>query len=331
MAVIFGDFSVSTVTTSEENNQIIGTPPPNIQVGDWMFAYLGNTGSLFADPDGELVVPAGWVQKAANYDRDGRYMLHGGVFVKQYTGTESFTFGVITDLRDDILIIQRMLGDIDPADPITIVSAYPAEGTQVTDVVTAGITTVEPNTTVVSFAGMRNGASSAAIDTGGPAGMTTRWNRQTRVFSSACRIALASEVIATPGATGDRTWVDLSDDPQYGAGIMFAINEVSGAPTPGLRINVEDANAPSTPVNDTGYTVVVRSAVDSAVILYQTDTAEIVNGVIEITDALVGSVDDTVFVTIFKEIVDVEYPDGELSKRSSGYAVVVNMATGDVS
>jgi hypothetical protein len=111
---------------------------------------------------------------------------------------------------------------------------------------------------------------------------------------------------------------------------MFATEVDSGSPTPGLRLEFISKDD-TVPDDDTDYTVVVRDTIVSTSILFQTTEADLVSGRISITDNSVGDVDDTVHVTVYKEITTVEVPDGELSMRYSGYATVVDMSTGDLS
>jgi hypothetical protein len=93
----------------------------------------------------------------------------------------------------------------------------------------------------------------------------------------------------------------------------------------GLRIKLLDRLS-SPPANDTGYTVVVREAINSTAVLYETASAAIVDGYIEIDSDSVGSLEDEVYVSITKEGVSVA-----ADKNASGRLIVVDLDTEDES
>lgn len=108
-------------------------------------------------------------------------------------------------------------------------------------------------------------------------------------------------------------------------GVFTYVDNLVATENIGLRIPVK-TRLGTLPANDTGYTAVVRVAATSTAILYQTNTAAIVDGFIELDDDAVGDVDDEVHVTIYKAGAS-----AALDKNAAGRALVVDLETEDES
>lgn len=228
MAINFNlpDLSQTNYIAGDSNTSITGSAPANIQVGNWMFAFIASAGGV--TPTGSLTPPAGWAPITSNYNTDGRWTAHCALCIKKYTGTESFNFQIAAATQDDILVILRVTGDIADVDPVTILSVHGNFDPTMAPVC-PGVPTVEPTTTVVHVASQDNGFSANGVDEGQPAGTTMMFNRRSRDLSAAIRISAASEVIASPSAATPRTWTGYSEVNYYSSTFSFAINESGGA------------------------------------------------------------------------------------------------------
>lgn len=227
----WGSFSVVPVIDGLSNTSITGLPPAGIEVGDWMIAFLANNNGTVATPNGTLTPPANWDVIASNFADDGRWTCHSAVAVKQYTGTESFEFGIVAEGGDDILVIQRVIGNIDVG---SIISQVTFDGEPGTDVVTPSINTAVDGQYVLSFAAMKTGGEGIGVDTP-PPGMTLLFDERTRDFSSSVRVAAAYEVQAVAGATGAKTWADFSDIGYRFSGTTIALTEIAVGDVAGVN------------------------------------------------------------------------------------------------
>lgn len=105
-----------------------------------------------------------------------------------------------------------------------------------------------------------------------------------------------------------------------GSPTFNAEDPLASLPVPGVRLTLFDRDGVAIP-DDTGYTVVIMSAVDSETILHETDTAAIVGGAIEVESATIGAIDSIVAVTIFKAGIDI---DSDLN--AFGYTTVLDLS-----
>lgn len=252
MTVQFGSASFSYVTDGSSNTTIVGGAPPDIQVGEVMLAHL--SGSDSGNP-GAGSAPSGWTVAASNYETNGQYRSRQMIAWKVYSGSETaadFTFNITSHGNDDSLVIQRVYGDLDTSNLISIVSGFAGEYTP--EKIFPVVTTVAPDSTVVYFASVRNGGSALADDTGQPTGTNILYNRRSRANSSAIRTASAYEVASSTGETQTRTWDGFTSVAQYGSTITVVINEQSG-PAPDPDPAIDPTGTDTTLVNGSSHQI----------------------------------------------------------------------------
>lgn len=229
MSIIFGDASITSVITGSANETVVGSPPPDIQVGELMIAQLIGRDNAPSN-EGTTSAPSGWTTVAVNNSLDGRYTVRQMIAWKIYEGTETeldFTFSATAFTNDDLLVIRRVYGSLNYSDPVSVFSDI--ESSSTVNRISPSVTTLEPNSTVVYFTSAQNGSSNNPDNTGEPANTILLHNVRTRAFSSAVRSASAYEVVVVAGDTGTREWVDFTSQSQYGSEITIVLNEEQGA------------------------------------------------------------------------------------------------------
>lgn len=150
---------------------------------------------------------------------------------------------------------------------------------------------------------------------------------QTSLINSSIAVTKVGRLIlSSKSGSGS---VDVGYAPSAGepvfASFAFAIKTDALPPNPGIRLKIVDASFADSP-DLTGVTAVVRAAINSTAVLYETASATIVDGYLVIDDDLVGAIDAGFYVAIKKAgatTADDKYGAGE--------GVVVDLSTGDES
>lgn len=243
--------SVTNINDSSSNTEVIGVLPVGGSNGNLLIAYV--VSSLAANP-GSCTQPVGWIPITNDYA--GGFRSHSAASYRYRTGDENLTWIVSSDARDDQLIITEWAGDFDPTDAVTLVSAVTSDFLQ--SYVAGSLTPTTLNSLLISCCASKSGESVAADDTGGPTGMTTLYNRRTRVNSFSIRSAIAYQELTTLDPTGTRTWENFVTANSYGSVFNFIINASSA-------INY---------VNPTGTDVVLTVGDSAQVTLQNLDGAE---------------------------------------------------------
>lgn len=211
--------TISAAISGSSNTTITGTIPSGGQAGDLLIAKIGSYDTL----NPSSISATGWTIVAENYTTtNGTNTPHMAILRRWWDGSDPAVFNVGGATGDDQLIIGLFRG-VDPTNPIGAISTFDGSAT-VTQVTISSINTTVNDSMLLSFCAARNGASSAADDTGQPTGMTIIYNRRSRAFSSAIRTAAAYENIAVAGATGTRQWSAFLTTAGPIRGINIALN-----------------------------------------------------------------------------------------------------------
>jgi hypothetical protein len=136
---------------------------------------------------------------------------------------------------------------------------------------------------------------------------------------------VGSSSVAASGTTGPDTWQETGTTTEIYDARFVLTDEASGSDNTGLRIKLKDRIG-ATPPDESGFSVAVRTSISTPDTLFKTTDASIVDGYLTVNSPSIGSVGDTVYVTVQKLDADIN-----LDKNASGRAVVVDLTTGDVS
>lgn len=202
-----GGMTLGYVTDSSTNTTIACSVPSNVVNGDLMiaFAVCGSSGN-----PSSISIPAGWTSIITETGVNGLYFMPFALSCRVASSEpSSYDWTLTGDAMDDAVSIIRVTGAN---------TGSPISGTPVSDhiysasPISPSVTTAHANSLAVFGFCVKSGWMLNAQDTGYPSGCAGVFARYSRQSSNGVCFALASLGVSASGATGAKTWSDLSGD-----------------------------------------------------------------------------------------------------------------------
>lgn len=253
MSVVLGTIEGSgkTLDVGNSPDTLTASKPSDVVDGDYILAVVGvdNGGTSTA---GFTTPGAGWEEVNVVVTPTNPRPPYGVWYKKAASEGSSYSFDVaevVGTLGTSLLMLIRVSG----ADATTFLSGTPVAGGNSGSVSPASpsVTTADANACVVSVVLANSGATVTANDSNGPSGMTVVYFRPSSVSSSGCAVGVAFAEQAGAGASGTKTWTNVTTASQSWSTLTFAIKP---AVTAGAS-NITDVSDATPYHGQTGITV----------------------------------------------------------------------------
>jgi hypothetical protein len=180
--------------------------PSNVVNGNLMLAF-----ALSGAPDNPASItnPAGWTSIILETGVDGLYFRPYSLSYRVANSEpSSYSWTVTSGATDDAVAIIRVTG----ANTSSPISGTPVVDHHLTTTPTSpSVTTAHADALAVFGFCVNGGWSLNAEDAGYPSGTSGVFARRSRQHSSGVVFALATQVIASAGATGSKAWGALTE------------------------------------------------------------------------------------------------------------------------
>lgn len=208
----------SVVTNTSETNYttLIGTTPSGAVAGKLLTAVVTRGGE---DAD-SCTAPAGWSQVHNSFPNGAPWTPKLAIFFKIAAGGDSLTFTVSNSTTHGTLVISAW-DNFNSSNPINIIGT--ADSQYTTDAVLPSVTTIMPNSTVVSVVGMRTNYNSNGNGYA-PTGFTSIFKSYATNISWSFTTGVAYRNVPTVGTTGTVLWDEISNASVPWYGLNFVIN-----------------------------------------------------------------------------------------------------------
>jgi hypothetical protein len=212
-----GGITFAYVSDSGTNTTISGNVPANVVDGNLMLAF-----ALSGAPDNPASItnPAGWTSIILETGVDGLYFRPYSLSYRVANSEpSSYSWTVTSGATDDAVAIIRVTG----ANTSSPISGTPVVDHHLTTTPTSpSVTTAHANALGVFGFCVHDGWSLNAQDAGYPSGTSGVFARRSRQYSGGVVFALATQVIASAGATGSKVWGALTESTESDE-LSFAI------------------------------------------------------------------------------------------------------------
>ena len=202
-----GGITFAYVSDSGTNTTISGNVPANVVDGNLMLAFA--LSGAFPDNPASITNPAGWTSIILETGVNGLYFRPYSLSYRVANSEpSSYSWTVTSGTTDDAVAIIRVTG----ANTSSPISGTPVVDHHLTTTPTSpSVTTAHADALAVFGFCVNGGWSLNAEDAGYPSGTSGVFARRSRQHSSGVVFALATQVIASAGATGSKAWGALTE------------------------------------------------------------------------------------------------------------------------